>query len=260
MSDMLAVGGANTGANFSAAPWPAVRKVLEVAGWLAVAILVFTGLSAIFGRAAFMSDALSQPIANPEEVFDAFEIRYFNNSVATFLHLGPGFLVMVLGPMQFMRGLRKNYLNAHRWSGRVFLICGVIGALSGIAIGVFDPFMGVDGQGFNESMATAFLSAYIFFALIMAYRKIRQRQFGAHREWMIRAFALLLAIATERLMLTVLMGATGIDVAILFGTTFWMAGVTNLAAAEIWISLTRTPGNGARHWKDVDAKAAASST
>jgi len=45
--------------------------------------------------------------------------------------------------------------------------------------------------------------------------------------------------------------------ATLFGTTFWMAAVTNMAGAEIWIVLTRTPGNGARHWKDVDAKAAA---
>ena len=51
-------------------------------------------------------------------------------------------------------------------------------------------------------------------------------------------------------------GHPGIDIAVLFGTTFWMAAVTNLGAAELWISFTRTPGNGARHWKDMDAKAA----
>jgi len=43
---------------------------------------------------------------------------------------------------------------------------------------------------------------------------------------------------------------------VLFGTTFWMAGVINLSAAQLWISCTRTPGNGARHWKDMDAKTA----
>ena len=80
--------------------------------------------------------------------------------------------------------------------------------------------------------------------------------FGQHREWMIRAFALMLAIATGRLMLTAFMSTTDIGIAVLFGTTFWMAGVINLSAAELWISCTRTPGNGARHWKDMDAKAA----
>jgi len=66
----------------------------------------------------------------------------------------------------------------------------------------------------------------------------------------------MLAIATERLMLTTLMGTTGIDIAVLFGTVFWMAGVINIGSAKLWISVTRTPGNGVRHWKDMDAKAA----
>jgi len=136
------------------------------------------------------------------------------------------------------------------------VLCGIIGAFSGIAIGVFDPFMGVGDQGFNESMATAFFSLFILLSLVMALVRIKQRNFGQHREWMIRAFALMLAIATERLMLTALMATTGIEIAVLFGTTFWMAGVSNMAAAELWISFTRTPGNGARHWKDLDAKAA----
>lgn len=73
---------------------------------------------------------------------------------------------------------------------------------------------------------------------------------------MIRAFALMLAIATERLMLSTLMATTEIDIAVLFGTTFWIAGVLNIGSAELWISVTRTPGNGVRHWKDMDTKAA----
>ena len=53
------------------------------------------------------------------------------------------------------------------------------------------------------------------------------------------------------------MGTTDIGVEVLFGTTFWMAGVVNITASEFWINLTRTPGNGNRHWKDLDARAAA---
>ncbi|MDD9888895.1 MAG: hypothetical protein OXU30_00965, partial [Gammaproteobacteria bacterium] len=68
----------------------------------------------------------------------------------------------------------------------------------------------------------------------------------------------MLAIATERLMLTAFQATTNIEFVQLFGTTFWMAGVTNIFVAEVWINLTRTPGNGARHWKDLDSKASAS--
>ena len=89
-----------------------------------------------------------------------------------------------------------------------------------------------------------------------AYASIRAKNIGTHREWMIRSWALMLAIATERLMLGVLMSSTDIGIGILFGITFWMAVTTNVAAAEIWINLTRTPGNGNRHWKDLDAKPA----
>ena len=241
----------------SPAPWPPTRKVLDVRGWLAVAMLVFPGLIALLWCSILPSDALALAPLNPEEAFDPFEIRYYTHALATILHLGPGFFVMVLGPLQFMRPLRKHYLHIHRWTGRAFILCAAIGACSGIFIGVFYPFAGVGGQGFNEAMSVAFFSPYILFCLFMAYSRIRKRMFGQHREWMIRAFALLLAIATERLMLTFLQITTNIDIAVLFGTTFWMAIATNMAMSEMWIALTRTPGNGAQHWKDVDARAKA---
>lgn len=243
------------GVDFSAAPMPMVRKRLEVLGWIAVALLVFIGLISVLGRTNFLIGAFAQPIADAEEAFGPFDSRYYTHYLATILHLGPGFLVMTLGPFQFMRSLRKKYGKAHRWGGRVFILCGGIGAFSGIAIGVFDPFLGIANIGFNESMATAFLSGYILFCLFMAYSRVRNRMFGQHREWMIRSFALLLAIATQRLMTMVLQLTTSIDLDVMFGTTFWMAALTNMAVSEIWINITRTPGNGARHWKDLDAKA-----
>jgi hypothetical protein len=115
--------------------------------------------------------------------------------------------------------------------------------------------MGFTGQGFNEAMATAFLSAYVFFCLTMAIYRIRNKRIGPHREWMIRGFALMTAIATERLLLIAFQATLDVDIGILFGTTFWMAAILNLAVAESWINLTRTPGNGTAHWKDLDRRA-----
>ncbi len=242
---------------FSAPPMPAIRKALEILGWIAVIWLIFVGLTSIFGRAGFLADAIELAPADPEAALGPFDSRYYEHSVATVLHLIPALAIMLFGPLQFIRRIRNKYIKFHRLSGYTFLVCGVIGAFSGIVLGVFNPFMDVDGQGFNESMATVFFSGYTLFALYMAFDRIRNRQIPQHREWMIRSWALMLAVTTERTMLTILMATTQIDIAVLFGTTFWMAGVFNIAAAEIWINLTRTPGKGTRHWKDADARAAA---
>ncbi|MFT4861943.1 MAG: putative membrane protein [Pseudohongiellaceae bacterium] len=256
MTDISIATATPTNTDFSAAPWPLVRKVLEAIGWLVMAALLFTGITSVFGRADFLLTSMAQPIAEPSEVFNPFDIRYYEHYLATWLHLGPGLLIFCIGPLQFIRAIRKKYIKFHRWSGRVYIICGSIGALSGGFIGIFYPFAGIDGPGFSESMATLFLAVYTLITLYKAYTSIRRKQFGAHREWMIRSFGLMLAIATERVMLGVLMNTTDIGVEVLFSATFWMAGVVNISASEIWISLTRTPGNGARHWKDLDAKAA----
>jgi uncharacterized membrane protein len=241
---------------FSAAPWSQVSKVLEILGWFAVVILIGTGITSIFGRADFLMTSGPGSVADPAGEFNPFDIRYYEHFLATWLHLGPSLLIMLIGPTQFIPALRKNYTKVHRMAGRAFIIGGGIGAASGFFIGVFYPFMGVDGQGFNESMATLFFATYTLFCLYRAYAAVRQKQFGAHREWMVRSFALMLAIATERLILIVLMSTTEIGIPVFFGTTFWIAGVINIAASEIWINLTRTPGNGARHWRYLDAKAA----
>ncbi len=261
MTDLTAPGinaPAAAQSDFTAAPMPAIRKTVEILGWLIVAVLLWTGLTSILGRAVFMGEAMSMEFTDPLATFNPFDGRYVRNPVATWAHLIPGLIIFCLGPLQFIRVIRKKYINFHRWSGRLWLACGFVAALSGSIIGVLDPFMEITGQGFNESMATAFFAMYTLFALTMAYTRIRQRNFGAHREWMIRSFAMMLAVATERVMLGILMSNTSIGVEVLFGTTFWMAGVTNIAAGEIWINLTRTPGNGARHWKDLDARATAS--
>lgn len=241
---------------FSAPNLRTWRKVLEVVGWIAVVLLIFNGMMSIFLRADFLVEASSVEFTDPIETFNPFDGRYVQFSAASWAHLFPALIMFGLGPLQFMRSMRKKYINFHRWSGRIWLTAGAIAAFSGGFIGILHPFMDVDGQGFNESMATTFFAIYGLFCFYKAYVHIRARNFGAHREWAIRAWGLMLAISTERILLGMLMSTTDIGVEVLFGTTFWMAGVINISASEIWINLTRTPGNGNRHWKDLDARAA----
>lgn len=235
---------------FTSRQW--LRTSLEKLGWLAMAGLLYVGLSSVFGRMAFMGEASA--VANPAEVYNAFDIRYVELPLATWLHLLPALLIALTGPFQFIRRIRKQWPVFHRWSGRVFLTCGFVGALTGFYIGGLNPFGGLNGPGFNEAMATTVVSILVVWFVVQAYREVRQKRFAAHREWVIRSFTLMLGIATERLMLGVLSVVTNVDIVVLFGATFWMALVVNLAAAELWIRLTRTPGQGLMHWKDLDER------
>lgn len=256
MTDMTA-GGATPEALFSAGSDRTLRKVLEVVGWIAVVLLIFNGMTSIFLRADFLIEASQVEYTDPLETFNPFDGRYEQFSLVSWAHLIPAFIIFGLGPLQFIRPIRKNYLNFHRWSGRLWITAGAIAAFSGGFIGILYPFMGVGAEGFNESMATVFFAVYALFCLYKAYSSIRAKRFAAHREWMIRSWGVMLAVSTERIILGILLSTTEIGIVELFGTTFWMAGVINISASEIWINLTRTPGNGNRHWKDLDAKAAA---
>lgn len=226
-----------------------LRVVLEFVGWVIVIGLLGLGLNSVIDRALFLVDAYAQPVADPDAAFGPFDGRYYEHYLATIGHLIPATLIVFTGPLQFIRRIRTSYRTLHRISGRIFIVCGFIGAATGFFIGAIYPFMGVKGAGFNESMATVVIAGYTFVALSMAYLSARRRQFAVHREWVIRSFSIMLGIATERVMLGTLMATTEIGTATLFGATFWMAAVVHVLAAELWIRLTRT--GSARHWKDV---------
>ena len=114
MTDMTAGAGVpNT--DFSNPSARTLRKVIEVLGWLAMAVLIYTGLTALFERADFLIEASSVEYTDPIETFNPFDGRYVQFSPASWAHLVTGLLIFGLGPLQFIRPIRKNYLNFHRW-------------------------------------------------------------------------------------------------------------------------------------------------
>ena len=63
-------------------------------------------------------------------------------------------------------------------------------------------------------------------------------RFAVHRRWMIRSFALTLAAVTLRLQLP-MAGITGLEFHTAYLWISFTCWVPNLAAAELWIALSR---------------------
>ena len=201
---------------------------------------------------------MAQALDATAEGFDPFNKRYVEHSLATILHLIPAFLIVLTGPMQFIRSIRRKHRKLHRVTGYTYLVCGTVSAFSGFYFGVFYPFMGLAGAGFSEAMATLVLTIYALTAIYQAFNHARRKNFTLHREWVMRTWTIMTGIGTERVMLMTLTATTDIDHSVLLGATFWMTLAIQIPLVEFWIKLTRTPGNGARHWKDLDERARAS--
>ena len=214
-----------------ARPKPALVRLL----WLITSVLVAIGIAVVIRRTLHLlapSRALSNATGTAE-----LDAGFARHSLLTFVHILPGGLFLVLCPFQFVRRLRNRRPGLHRWMGRVIIILGLI---TGITALVMSPQMATGGV--NEMAATMLFASIFLFALIKAFLSIRRGNVALHREWMIRAFATGLAVATVRPIMGVFFATRGITHLTphdFFGTAFWLGFTLQLIAAEIWINYTR---------------------
>jgi uncharacterized membrane protein len=174
------------------------------------------------------------------------DTHFAGHSTLTLLHVIPGALFMVLGPLQFIGSLRKRYPEVHRWSGRIFLTASTIIGVTGLTMAAGNTI-----GGWDEKSAIFLFGSFFLFALGKALWHAMHREFAAHREWMIRGYGIGLAVATIRPIMGIFF-ATAIarghtpQPQEFFGTAFWIGFTLQAIVAEIWIRYTRTAGMGMR--------------
>ena len=206
--------------------------------WTVICFLLLIALVIVIRRATSFILS-SAPPRVPE--FADLDRNFIAHPTLTLVHIFPGLLFLLLGASQFMEPLRRRHLTFHRWAGRVSMVCGLI---VGVTALIMAPQMSIGGL--NESVATAFFAVYFLFALTRGFLLIRRRQMGLHREWMIRAYAIGLAIASIRPIMGVFFatsGLTHLGPHDFFGTAFWLGFSLHAVAAEVWINYTRPQPN-----------------
>lgn len=153
------------------------------------------------------------------------------------LHIVGAGVALVLGPWQFVRGLRRRLPVAHRVIGRLCVAGVLVGGVAGGAIALGTTGGLVAGFGFL-GLAVAWVAT-----TAVALLKIRQRDVAAHQRWMLRSFALTFAAVTLRLYLGVT-GAAGADYETAYAVIAWVSWIPNLVVIELWIR-SRLPASGA---------------
>jgi uncharacterized membrane protein len=212
------------------------RKLVRLL-WIAVILLAFIGIAVATRRSIVLvrPGALSARNNRAAELDAAFADR----RKLTLAHILPGMLFMVLGPLQFVRGLRSKYPKVHRWCGRIFLATSAVIGISGLTLAFGKTIGGVD-----EKAAIVLFGSFFLIALAKGLWHALHGEFAQHREWMIRGYAIGLAVATVRpimgtfFALAVLRGHRPVPHEF-FGTAFWIGFTLQMIAAEIWINYTR---------------------
>jgi hypothetical protein len=117
-----------------------------------------------------------------------------------YLHAFGGTLMLFLGLANLYIGTTRQHFAYHRLIGRMYLAGGTLGALSAIYItgGSAHKAAGVSTLT-NSNVSLLSLATAWLLAAAMSYRAVRNKRYGAHREWIIRSYVLVWSFVFCRL-------------------------------------------------------------
>lgn len=208
----------------------AIRRMLFIAS----AALTIIGVAIVIRRLG----ALISPVSSPPRI--PGEEEFARHNLLTYLHIVPGLVFTVTGPAQFLQSVRLRYPVLHRAAGRIFVITGLITGVTALRM---SALMSIGGP--PETAATSVFGVLLLVCLANGYRCIRARRVAEHREWMIRAFAVGLAVATVRPVVGLFFATravTHLEPQQFFGIAFWIGFLVNTGCAEWWIRSGRSLG------------------
>ena len=193
-----------------------MMRALKVTGWCV--LLLFAVVNGLLAMRYLLPHApFASPIPNVKL-----------HRVALAIHASCAGVALMLGPFQLVNGFRVRWKMWHRRMGWIYSIAVLVGGLAAIPLAWRASSGPIAQTGF---MALAFVWLLCTGA---AVRTAVQRDFEAHRRWMLRSYALTAAAITLRIYLpAAIMTRLPMDES--YRAIAWMCWVLNLAAVEIYL-------------------------
>jgi uncharacterized membrane protein len=107
-----------------------------------------------------------------------------------------GTLALALGALQFSTRLRRRYLRIHRLTGKLYIASTFIAA----PVAIWMAF--INSPWFLIPFTVVQASTWMLFTLA-AYLCIRRGDISAHREWMMRSYAIVLIFLEGRVLMAI---------------------------------------------------------
>ncbi|MBL7747128.1 MAG: DUF2306 domain-containing protein [Chitinophagaceae bacterium] len=150
--------------------------------------------------------------------------------IAFFIHVYASLWVLFAGFTQFSKKLQRNNPSLHRTLGYVYVLdVLLITGPAGLIMGFYA------NGGTLSRIAFVLLAVLWIFFTAMALVKAKQKNFIAHRNYMIRSYALTISALTLRAWKYAITNTMTVPPMDVYRVVAWAGWVINLLAAEIII-------------------------
>lgn len=111
---------------------------------------------------------------------------YWPKAPWLFVHVVTGIFATLIGPFQFVKRLRTNYVRGHRLFGFAYMVSIFLAALTAIYLAVY--------SGYNlMSKISLGIVPFIWIGTTgMAFAAAVKKRFDQHQEWMVRSYVVTL--------------------------------------------------------------------
>jgi len=165
---------------------------------------------------------------------EALSHRYY--PIAFFAHVFTSIFALLLGTFQFSDTIRKVYPRVHRTFGKLYvLIVLCIASPSGLVIA-----MHANG-GFHSKVSFVLQAVLWFYFTYSAFHFALQKEWGSHRNFMMRSYALTLSAISLRFFKWLIVAVFQLPPMDTYQIVAWLGWLVNLLIAEVLIwRLVRT--------------------
>jgi hypothetical protein len=123
-------------------------------------------------------------------MYHAYRLQVIADRALLIPHTLAGTFALLAGPVQFSSRIRQRHLQFHRITGRLYALCVVVGAITGIALAWGRP--GLPGTSMQAAAWVVCTGAAVITA--------RNRHIVQHRQWMARSYAVTFTFVSSRVL------------------------------------------------------------
>jgi uncharacterized membrane protein len=184
------------------------------------------GWYAVVALASLVSLASSRYLAGGALMIPPpLKSNFMDHPVVFYVHIGAASTALLVGPWQFLEGLRRKHTAVHRTIGAVYVAACLVGGVAALPIAFGSNGGPIGAAGFLT------LAVLWLWTTTRAAIAIVSGDGPAHGRWMMRSFALTLAGVTLRLYLPVaLIAPFGFHDA--YAAIAWLCWAPNLLLAD----------------------------
>ena len=217
-------------------PKTAPRAGLVKAIWERFQLYGFAGLSTAIALTLAFVLLIGLPVAlHNKTASPVFPDKTQLNFAILVVHILTAIPPLALGMFAFSRRVRNASLRAHRWIGTTYCIAIWISAVTGVLLALANQHGIIAKLGFGGLGVGWFLTTYL------AYKTGRAKDIVNHRRWMIRSYALTLAVVSIRPMF-LMQPPFGLEAEAWYLIATWACWVPNLCLGELYIRVTKPNG------------------